>query len=168
MVSASIHCPSGNGTTLAPGSRRRRMTARAPRLVSRRRGVGAWHRKPLILVADDDADARSIARTYLVAQGCRVVTAADGLAAVERATKHLPDAIVMDLAMPRVDGWEAIARLKREPRTRHIPIVALSAVQTSRDSARSVGCDAFLAKPCLPELLWWQVRVLIEDAAAIG
>jgi len=63
--------------------------------------------------------------------------------------------------MPRVDGWAATARLKESSWTRGKPIFALSAVDAAGDSARAAGCDAFVAKPCLPELLWWHVRPLL-------
>ena len=98
---------------------------------------------------------------YLRAMGCTVYTAADGVVAIERAAARLPDLIVLDLEMPRMDGWAAAERLKRSSETRHIPIIALTAVPGARESARSCGCDAFLAKPCLPDLLWLEIRVLL-------
>jgi two-component system cell cycle response regulator DivK len=122
-------------------------------------------RRPIVLVADDDRDARAIYRMYLKAQGCGVLTARDGDVALRKAARVRPDVIVLDLAMPRTDGWTAAKRLKREAETRNIPIIALSAVQTSRQSARAAGCDAFLAKPCLPELLWCEIRLLLRVPA---
>ena len=121
---------------------------------------------PRVLVADDDPDARAIYSTYLRAKGCRVFTASDGALAVTRALRVLPAVIVLDLAMPRMDGWLVARRLKANRSTSAIPIIALSAVQTSRDSARDAGCDAFLAKPCLPELLWCEIRVVLHGDAA--
>jgi two-component system, cell cycle response regulator DivK len=118
-------------------------------------------RRPLILVVDDDRDARTIYREYLRAMGCRVITARDGTSALARVTRCSPDLIVMDLVMPRMDGLTATRQLREQPRTRGTPIVALTAMPTSRNSARRAGCDAFLAKPCLPELLWWEIRVLL-------
>ena len=58
--------------------------------------------------------------------------------------------------------------LKGAPETHDIPILALTAVPGARETSRAAGCDAFLAKPCLPELVWWQIRELlgIEDASA--
>src|SRR2546421_2065189 len=120
-------------------------------------------RRPLILVVDDDLDARTIYRQYLKHVGCRVVTARDGLSALDKAVQHRPDVIVMDLAMPRLDGWEATKRLKRTKLTRKIPVIVLSAVQMSGDGARAAGCDAFLAKPCSPELLWGEVRLMLKS-----
>jgi CheY-like chemotaxis protein len=90
------------------------------------------------------------------------VTARDGAAAIVKATLRGPDVIVMDLAMPVVDGWAATRRLRRQTLTRHVPIIAVTAVPASRDSAREAGCDAFLAKPCLPEMLWWEVCALLS------
>lgn len=118
--------------------------------------------KPIILVVDDDHDARWIYAMYLRSRGCRVFTAGDGLSAVEKATALTPDLIVMDLAMPRVDGWEAIRRLEQSSWTRNIPVVAISAVPASRDSAFEAGCDAYLAKPCDPGVLWSQVQALLQ------
>jgi CheY-like chemotaxis protein len=119
-------------------------------------------RGPLVLVVDDDRDARTIYREYLRAMGCRVVTARDGCAAIDQATLHRPDLIVMDMAMPHMDGWTATRHLRRRNSTRHVPIIALTAVPSARDTAREAGCDAFLAKPCLPELLWWEVQALLR------
>lgn len=118
-------------------------------------------RRPVVLVVDDDPDARDMYGVYLKAMGCRVYTARDGLVAIEKARRRHPDVIVMDLAMPRLDGWSATARLKGEEPTRDIPIIALSAVQMSRNSARAAGCDAYLAKPCLPALLWWEIQAML-------
>jgi len=122
-------------------------------------------KRPLVLVVDDDEDARTIYQQYLRHKGCRVVTARDGVSAVEKAQRHRPNVIVMDLAMPLMDGWEATARLKRAPLTRGIPVIVLTAVQMSGEKSRAAGCDGFLAKPCSPELLWLEVRMLLDSPA---
>jgi CheY-like chemotaxis protein len=98
---------------------------------------------------------------YLRAMGCDVFTASDGMSAIRQAMAVHPDLIVMDLAMPHLDGWAATERLRRSPSTRGIPVIALTAIPGARDSARLSGCDAFMAKPCLPELLWCEVRLLL-------
>jgi CheY-like chemotaxis protein len=118
--------------------------------------------RPLILVVDDDADARMIYSTYLRMMGCDVFTAKEGGAAVSKATDLLPDVIVMDLAMRGLDGWEAIRRLNASSWTHRIPIIAVSAVPVSRETAFEAGCDAYLAKPCEPQVLWAQVRALLN------
>jgi len=125
------------------------------------KNVNVRTRRPVVLVVDDDRDARDMYGMYLKAMGCRVYTARDGLVAIQKARLRHPDVIVMDLAMPRLDGWGATARLKGERRTRDIPIIALSAVQISRASARAAGCDGYLAKPCMPALLWWEIQAVL-------
>ena len=64
--------------------------------------------------------------------------------------------------MPGLDGWTASKWLKASPATAHIPIIALSAAPMAREDARAAGCDGFLAKPCNPDLLWWQIRALLH------
>jgi CheY-like chemotaxis protein len=118
-----------------------------------------------VLVVDDDRDARAMYRIYLVHVGCTVRTARDGHAAISKANSWTPDVIVMDLAMPRLDGWTASRWLKAAPATKHIPIIALSAASMAREDARAAGCDGFLAKPCQPDLLWWEIRALLHPPA---
>jgi CheY-like chemotaxis protein len=106
---------------------------------------------------------------YLRSMGCAVYTATDGAVAVDQANAILPDVIVLDLAMPHVDGWAAAERLRRSPVTRDIPIIALTAIPGARESAHLSGCTAFMSKPCLPQLLWCEVRLLLgidEDRSA--
>jgi CheY-like chemotaxis protein len=117
---------------------------------------------PHVLIVDDDRDARMIYRTYLRHTGCRVRTAPDGAKAIDKAHRDPPDVIVMDLAMPRLDGWTASRWLKGSPATSHIPIIAVSAAPQAGEGARAAGCDGFLAKPCQPDLLWWEIRALLN------
>lgn len=93
----------------------------------------------------------------------RVLEAEDGLEAIELTHTHQPDAIVMDLSMPRLDGWEACRRLKADPETRRIPILAVSAHAYDDAKARALeaGCDDFLAKPCSPDAVESCVRRLL-------
>src|SRR5207302_8963740 len=98
---------------------------------------------------------------YLSHVGCDVRTARNGLRAIEKVAEQAPDVIVMDLAMPELDGWAASKRLKDAPQTAHIPIIALSAVPMARGGARRAGCGGFLAKPCLPDMLWWEIRAVV-------
>jgi CheY-like chemotaxis protein len=118
--------------------------------------------RPVVLVVDDDLDARLIYRRYLTVKGCHVYTARDGSIGVQIAKRRRPDLIVMDLAMPRLNGWAATAELKESPLTRGIPILILSAVPASPHEARAAGCAGFLAKPCLPELLWLEIQPLLR------
>jgi two-component system cell cycle response regulator DivK len=114
------------------------------------------------LVVDDDLDARVIFSQYLRTMGCVVFTAANGKTAVEKARDLGPDVIVMDLAMPIVDGWEAIRQIRDSSWTRKIPIVAVSAVPMSRGAAFDAGCDAYLSKPCSPDVLWAQIQAILR------
>jgi CheY-like chemotaxis protein len=109
----------------------------------------------------DDRDSHTIYLEYLRSMGCRVIAARDGAAAIDQAVQHRPDIIIIDLAMSHVDGLAELRQLRRQEPTQRVAIIALTAMPAARDSAREAGCDAFLAKPCLPELLWWEVRSLL-------
>ena len=93
-------------------------------------------------------------------------TVVDGEAAVETALESSPDVVVLDLSMPRVDGIAATKRLKQDARTRHIPIIILTAYphKAIQQGALEAGADAFLTKPCLPEGLEQQIRKLLTSA----
>lgn len=119
---------------------------------------------PLVLVVDDVAHGREIFAEYLEFRGFRVATAADGQEAIDQAFELLPDVILMDLSLPRVDGWEATRRLKQDERTRDIPIIALTAhaLAAAHDKAKEVGCNAVVTKPCLPRELEQEVRRQLE------
>jgi len=119
---------------------------------------------PTVLIVDDFDDNRQMYAEFLTYSGYRVLEASNGAEAVDKATNLLPDLVVMDLSLPVLDGWEATRRLKGDPRTRHIPVVALTghALDEHSNEARSAGCDAFLAKPCLPEKLLETVRRLLS------
>ena len=117
-----------------------------------------------VLIVDDDRDIRAMFSAYLEHEGCTVRTASDGGRAIDQANLRPPDVIVMDLVMPRFDGWTALKRLKGAPSTAHIPIIALSGLPMAREQARAVGCDAFLAKPCRLARLWREIRALLDPA----
>ena len=143
-------------TNLATGAHTTRIVnrARVPRSASQ--GLVT------ILVVDDDPDARAIFSEYLRSKGCVVFTAQDGRVAVEKATNLGPDIVVMDLAMPRVDGFEAIRRLRGSSWTRRLPILAISAVPLTQDLALKAGCDAYLSKPVDPSALWLQITSMLR------
>ena len=109
-------------------------------------------RRPLVLVIDDYEDAREMYAMYFSTRGCATTTASDGDEGVAKALACNPDIILLDLGMPRVDGWEVARRLRSDPRTRAIPIVAVSAHSetSARMRAVSAGVDLFVAKPVAP------------------
>jgi CheY-like chemotaxis protein len=119
--------------------------------------------RQLVLVVEDYQDAREMYSEYLRFSGYEVVEASNGVEAIERAIELSPDIILMDLALPRMDGWEATRRLKEDERTRNIPIVALTghALAGHADSAQKAGCDAFVTKPCLPDALVAEIKRLL-------
>jgi CheY-like chemotaxis protein len=118
---------------------------------------------PLVLVVDDAPDARVLYGEYLEYLGFRVGTASNGREAIELARTEWPAIIIMDLAMPEIDGWEAISRLKNDPLTAEIPIVALSAFAFGEElqRARLAGADLCVAKPCLPSQLARVIRAML-------
>jgi CheY-like chemotaxis protein len=121
--------------------------------------------QPTVLVVDDSPDTREMYGSYLGHQGFGVFTAPDGHEAVELALAHRPDVIVMDLAMPRLNGISAVHRLKQHPRTRTIPVIILTgyAFRAIQQGALEAGADVFLTKPCLPEDLERHVRGLLAS-----
>jgi CheY-like chemotaxis protein len=118
-----------------------------------------------VLIVDDFEDNRAMYAEFLRYSGFEVIEASDGAQAIEQAIATTPDVIVMDLSLPVLDGWEATRRLKGDPRTRHIPVVALTghALEGHSQGAREAGCDWFLAKPCLPETLLNTLNELLSD-----
>ena len=111
---------------------------------------------PLILVVEDYDDAREMYVEYLTFTGFRVESATNGLEAIEMTERLLPDLVLMDLALPKLDGWEATRRLKSDLSTRRIPVIALTAHAMSCDRQRCMeaGCDDYDTKPIeLPRLL---------------
>ena len=120
---------------------------------------------PRILVVEDDSDNRGMVVKVLTVAGYGVLEAADGASAVTVARREHPNLIVMDLAMPGVDGWEASRRLKSDPATADIPIIALTAfaMRGDEERAREAGCDGYLSKPCRPQTIRDTVRRFLES-----
>jgi adenylate cyclase len=121
----------------------------------------------MVMVVDDDYDARRIYSDYMRSKGLSVTTAADGRKAIQKANDLKPDVIVLDLAMPRVDGWTVLKTLRESSWTATIPVIVVSAVTDARDEAFYAGCDTFLAKPCPPEVVWLQVLAMFRLAQTL-
>jgi two-component system, cell cycle response regulator DivK len=119
----------------------------------------------LVLIVDDAVDTRELYAAYFRHRGFDALTAPDGDAGIDLAVRTTPDAIVMDLAMPRLDGISAAQRLKRDERTRKIPIILLTGHghRAIQGGALEKGVDTFLTKPCLPEDLETTVRQLLRQ-----
>jgi CheY-like chemotaxis protein len=127
---------------------------------------------PLVLIAEDNADTREMYAEYLGAVGYRVETARDGQEAVLKTHRLRPDAVVMDLVMPRLDGLAAVSALQNDARTAAIPVIILTGhdlKQHLKRAAISAGAVSYLMKPCLPEVLEREVASRISarlDAAS--
>ena len=115
---------------------------------------------PCVVIVEDDMDARQIYAEYLRTKGWTVFSAADGRAGLNKILELLPDAVVLDLAMPKVDGWTVLKQMRASSMMAAIAVVVVSAVSDSRDTAMEIGADAYLAKPCPPDVLYMQLRAL--------
>jgi two-component system phosphate regulon response regulator PhoB len=103
---------------------------------------------PLVLIVDDDPDARAVHAEILDRRGFRTVEASDGESGIETAIAARPDVILMDYSMPGMSGVEAAQRLKRDERTQKIPIVMLTGfTPSSPPRGSSPDCDAYVTKP---------------------
>jgi two-component system cell cycle response regulator DivK len=120
---------------------------------------------PRVLLVEDDGDGRRLYALWLTNAGFTVKQAHNGLQALERAFESIPDVVVTDLNIPGIDGFELTRRLKLDPRTREVPVLAVTgyaAFQADPGRARRAGCDAVLEKPCSPDDLETAIRTLID------
>jgi len=124
-------------------------------------------RELAILVIEDDEASRDALSRRLARRGYAVSVACDGHEGVEAARAAPPDLILMDLGLPRVDGWEATRLLKGDPATAQIPIIVLSAhaMLSDRDRALAAGGDDFDTKPVRFEQLLRKIEALLRKAA---
>ena len=106
-------------------------------------------RRPLVLIADDDPDILSLVKLRLERSGYDVVLAGDGQQALETARERTPDLALLDVMMPKLDGYELTARLRQEDATRRLPVILLTARVQESDIARGIeaGADDYVKKP---------------------
>jgi len=104
---------------------------------------------PKVLVVEDNSMNLELAKDLLEACGIEVISASSGESALKLAHDHGPDLILMDLSLPGMDGLQATAALKRDPKTRLIPIVAVTAHAMKGDEQRALaaGCEGYITKP---------------------
>jgi len=114
--------------------------------------LGLHNSTPLVLVVDDFDDNRLLYATTIAEAGYAVEEATNGQEALDKIGDKRPAVIIMDLSMPIVDGWEATRRIKADPRTKDIVIIAVTGHATNYglQQAREAGAEAVLTKPCLP------------------
>lgn len=118
--------------------------------------------KPFIMVVDDNKITTKLLKRYLEANEYEAVEAYDGVDCLEKVNEKHPDAIVLDVMMPRMDGYETVKNLKENEETRHIPVVIVTALNDVANQLKSIeaGADDFLSKPIEEKLLIAKVRLL--------
>ena len=118
--------------------------------------------KPFIMVVDDNKITTKLLKRYLQANDYEAVEAYDGVDCLEKVNEKHPDAIVLDVMMPRMDGYETVKNLKENAATRHIPVVIVTALNDVANQLKSIeaGADDFLSKPIEEKLLIAKVRLL--------
>ena len=117
-----------------------------------------------VLVIDDEAPIRLLCRVNLEAEGMEVIEASDGESGIEKARHERPDVILLDIMMPRLDGWDVAEKLVRDELTKQIPIIFLTARAEVRDRARGldIGGIEYITKPFNPLELAPLIQTLIE------
>jgi chemosensory pili system protein ChpA (sensor histidine kinase/response regulator) len=129
-------------------------------LAQRKAAAGAWLSEvtgvigtrastPLVMVVDDSLTVRKFTSRLLEREGYRVITAKDGLDAIEKLKDRLPDVMLVDIEMPRMDGFDLTRNVRGDPRTRGIPIIVISSrtAEKHRSRAAALGVNAFIGKP---------------------
>lgn len=130
----------------------------------------ATGQKKRVLVVDDERHIVRLVQVNLERQGYEVITAYDGVECLEKAKSEKPDLIVLDVMMPRMDGFEALQRLKSDPETSYIPVIMLTARAQDRDVLQGYqyGADLYLTKPFSPLELISLVKRVFESQEEEG
>jgi two-component system, cell cycle response regulator DivK len=123
---------------------------------------------PTVLLVEDNDDNLRIYSTILTYAGYHVLEATDGEAGLESARTDQPDLILMDVSIPKIDGWEVTRILKADPATATIPVVALTAhaLASDRERATEIGFDGYIPKPAEPRLVLAEVERRIGKATS--
>lgn len=120
----------------------------------------------LILVIDDQKDNQEITKRWLLRAGYQTAQAMNGIEGVMMAQKIHPDLILMDLSMPHMNGWAATAQIKASPLTRHLPVIAITALtnEGARQQSLTAGCDDYFNKPVDFPTLLERIAVLLRGS----
>jgi chemosensory pili system protein ChpA (sensor histidine kinase/response regulator) len=127
-------------------------------------------RRTFALVVDDSITVRRVTQRLLERNGMRVLTAKDGVDAVSLLQEHLPDIILLDIEMPRMDGYEVAAHVRNDPRLKHIPIVMITSRVSEKHRARAIelGVDDYLGKPYQESQLLDAIEPLVNRRSAVA
>ncbi len=121
--------------------------------------------QPLVLVVDDNEDNLLLLSFLLEQLGCTIITAADGKTAVDVAQSYQPSLILLDMMLPDFDGLEVLSRLRHNPLTTPIPVIAVTAMARPEDRERilSAGCEEYVTKPYIVDELEILLRRYIQQ-----
>jgi CheY-like chemotaxis protein len=127
------------------------------------------HRPPVLLIVEDHEDTRQMYAEFL-SSDFEIMQAADGEQALDAMRAHRPDVVITDLSLPRVDGFELVARIRGDAELRSIPIICLSGYGGQGHDVRALeaGCNRMLQKPCMPDALAAVALELIREHHARG
>ncbi|MCI0394860.1 MAG: response regulator [Chloroflexi bacterium] len=120
---------------------------------------------PLILYVEDNPDNRLLVYRVLRAEGFNVETVPDGPSGLEFVENHIPDLILMDINLPKIDGYTMTARLKQRQELVNVPIIALTAnvMKGDREKTIAAGCDGYIQKPINVDRLGDQIRAFLSN-----
>lgn len=124
----------------------------------------------LVLIVEDDEDSRFVYTAILEDNGFAVVTASSGDEGLRMARERRPDAVLLDVSIPGMDGWSVSSHLKADSDTAAIPLIIITAHAFPEDAkkASEVGCDAFLTKPCEPRHVLNEITRLLAKSGGSG
>ena len=128
-----------------------------------------YSKAPVVLVVDDSPTVRKLVQINLEAEGYHVVTASDGVSAIKQIAQHEPWLILLDINMPRLDGYQLCSLIRKHKRTREIPVIMLSGKDGVFDRLRGrmVGCTSYITKPFSPDQLAIEVAKFIGAERAV-
>jgi len=124
--------------------------------------------QPVILVVDDSQTIRAVYTELLTQSGFVIKSARDGVEAWEKVERHSPDLILMDIVMPRMNGYELCRKLRETPATENIPIVMVSSKDQEFDRYWGLkqGANAYITRPCRPDELLGTINELLQRSVA--
>ncbi len=124
----------------------------------------------LILLVEDDEDILKMVKSHLNLEGFDVLTARDGLEALSKVKAHLPNLVVLDIMLPKIDGWEVLLQLRENKETASIPIVMLTAKREdlSKLTAFRHGADDYVTKPFSPDILIARIKAVLRRAGRLS
>lgn len=126
-------------------------------------------KQPLIMVVDDSLTVRKITSRHLLKNGMECITAKDGLDALEQLRDHRPDVMLVDIEMPRMDGFELTSRIRATAELKNIPIIMITsrAGQKHKDKAFGLGVDEYMSKPYQQEILFENIEKLLKEGRTL-